>query len=108
MIKLKQLLNEGALNDTERGVADLYAYAGIKSKYDADDVKRYGQDVVDMAEKMGPKVKAYQNKLKSIVKDVDNSKEGQIIKQSCYESKAYGGGGYGYAASINDMANHRF
>lgn len=96
------------LNDVERGVADLYAYAGIRTEYDTDIVKRYGEDVVNTAVEMGVKIKRYQTELKSIIRDIDNSKEGRIMKQTCYESKLYGGGGYGYVPSIDDIANYRF
>jgi len=81
MIKLADLLNEAVkLTDIESDVAALYAWDGIKTNYGPNTIKDYGQDVVDMAIKLAPKVLAYQKKLKSIGKDIKSSKEAEILK----------------------------
>ena len=89
MIKLNDLLNEAVkLTDVESDVAALYAWDGIKTNYSPNIVKEYGQDVVDMAIKLAPKVLAYQKKLKSIGKDIKNSKEAEILKAMISSSKS--------------------
>jgi hypothetical protein len=89
MIKLKSLLNEVKLTDVESDVAALYAWDGIKTNYGPNSVKEYGQNIVDMAIKLAPKVLAYQKKLKSIGKDIKNSKEAEILKAMISFSKSH-------------------
>ena len=72
--------------------ADLYAYTGGKTSYDSDDVKRYGQETVDLAKKMGPKIEAYKRKLKTIVAELEKSPEMQMLMSIMDANTAYGGG----------------
>jgi len=74
--ELKNTLNEGAI---ENKIADLYAYSGIKTQYDAGMVKRYGQAAVDAAIAMAPKIIAFKKKLKDFAKEISTSPEGKML-----------------------------
>jgi hypothetical protein len=112
-MKLKDLLNEDKskqLNEAkiaklDNDVADLYAWAGIKTKYDKQSVDRYGQDVIDRAIKMAPKVLAYKKKLKQIEQDIKNSDEGKILIAIIGHGKAYGGSYFDQSSSVADLFN---
>jgi ABC-type Fe3+-citrate transport system substrate-binding protein len=72
-------------------VANLYAWAGIHSTYDEDDIKRFGQDIVDKAVEMSKKVKLYKKKIESMKKEIESSDEGQILLAVISHSRGYGG-----------------
>jgi hypothetical protein len=72
-------------------VGCLYAWAGIHSNYDADDIERFGQDVVDKAIEMSKKVTLYKKKIESIKKEIECSDEGQILLATISHSRGYGG-----------------
>jgi hypothetical protein len=72
-------------------VGHLYAWAGIHSNYDLDDVKRFGQDVVDKAIEMSNKVTMYTKKLESMKKAIESSDEGQILLARISHRRGYSG-----------------
>jgi hypothetical protein len=88
--ELKNTLNEA--NALESKVANLYAFAGIKTAYTDDLVERYGQKVVDLAIKMAPKILAYKSELEKIVKDIENSPEAKMLLQVAREINYLDGG----------------
>lgn len=87
-------VNEAKKADIENSVADLYAYAGIKTKYDERMVQRYGQEAVDKAIEMAPSIIAYEKKIKEMVKEVTKSPEGKMLMKVISNSKGYGGEHY--------------
>jgi hypothetical protein len=96
--QLRQLIKEeieGTLNEAsnlESKVADLYGYSGVKTQYDNDMVKRYGQKVIDLAVEMAPKILAYEAELKNIVKQMEASPEAKMLLRAMSEAQGYGGG----------------
>jgi hypothetical protein len=97
----KKLVNEASISKLEKSVADLYAWGGIKTKYDAQATKKYGQEVIDAAIKMAPKVLAYEKKIKQMAKDIQDSKEGQIlIAKNGYSNQLGGGRGNSSVADL--------
>lgn len=71
-MKLSKLINREVeakpLNEAIKGadILDLYAYAGIKTKYSDDVIERYGQKVVDEAIKNAPKYLAFAKEVKEM------------------------------------------
>lgn len=90
--EIKQALNEGS---KENKVADLYAYAGISTKYSNDTKERlvnhYGQDAVDLAIEMAPKILAFKKKLKDFAKEIKSSPEGKMLLNIAKQGKGYSG-----------------
>ena len=86
--ELKSSLSEGAI---ENKVADLYAYSGIKTTYSSDMIERYGKAAVDAAIAMAPKMIAYKQKLKDIVKEIGTTPEGKMLMNIAKQSKGYSG-----------------
>ena len=111
-MKLKDLLkkdnskklNEAKISKLDDKVADLYGWAGIKTKYDDDIIKRRGQNVVDRAIEMAPKVLAYRKKLKQISKDIQDSDEGKILIAMIGHARGYGGS-YNQSSNVGDLFN---
>jgi 23S rRNA A1618 N6-methylase RlmF len=101
LVEGKENLNEAKLSKLDDGVANLYAYSGIKTKYSDKNIERFGQDVVDKAIKMAPKLIAYKKKLKQIVKDVEGSDEAKILMAMIGHHRGYGGSSE--QASISDL-----
>jgi hypothetical protein len=97
-------LNEAQLSKLEQGVAELYAYTSIDPNYNYDEkiVRKFGQDVVDAALKMAPKVLAYKKKLKQMAKEIESSDEGKILLAMVSQSKGYGGS-HNTDSSIGDL-----
>ena len=60
-------------------IADLYAYRGIKSKYDDAAIESYGEDTVRMAEKLAPKILAFMEEMKEVKNKIENSPEGKML-----------------------------
>jgi len=87
-------LNEAKKADIENSVADLYAYAGVKTKYSNDMVERYGQEAVDTAIEMAPSITEYKKKLKEIAKEIGKSPEGKMLQKVVSAGKGYGGHHY--------------
>jgi hypothetical protein len=96
--QLKQIIKEeikDSLNkagNIESKVADLYGYAGVKTQYDDDMVKRYGQKVIDLAVEMAPKILAYEVELKNMIKQMEASPEAKMLLRAMSEARGYGGG----------------
>ena len=96
--EFKKLIREevkGALREEsnlESKVADLYAYAGVKTQYSDDLVKRYGQDTIDLAIQMAPKIKSAEAKMKALVKKLSQDPDVRILLLALGEANAYGGG----------------
>lgn len=87
----------------EDKVGDLYAWAGIKSKYDDKMIERYGENVVRKAEEMAPKVLEYRKKLQAIANEIKTSPEGRALLSMKFNAKRYGGD-YGAAEpSVRDL-----
>ena len=111
-MKLKDLLkkdnskklNEAKIAKLDNKVASLYAWAGIKTKYDDDSVKRFGQAVIDRAIEMAPKVSAYRKKLKQISKDIQDSDEGKILIAMIGHGRGYGGS-HNTSSNVGDLFN---
>ena len=109
-MKLKDLLkkdnskklNEAKIANLDNKVASLYAWAGIKTKYSDDSIKRFGQNVIDRATEMAPKVLAYQKKLKQISKDIQDSEEGKILIAMIGHNKGYAGS-YNTSSTVGDL-----
>lgn len=93
---------EEAKKSVEDQVGNLYAWAGIKTKYDDKMVQRYGEEVVRMAEEMAPKILEFKQKLQTIAQEIKNSPEGKILMAMKYHAKGYGGD-YGATSSIRDL-----
>jgi hypothetical protein len=89
------MLNESQLSKEEDEVARLYGGSGIKTKYNPIDLEP-GADpkIVSMAEKMAPKILAYQQKLKKMANDISKSKEAQILLRTISHRRGYGGSRY--------------
>jgi hypothetical protein len=91
-MKNKNVISE----DSDRlldNVGQLYAYTNIDPnyKYDAEIVRKFGQDTIDAALKMAPKVLAYENKLEQMAKEIESSDEGKILLARISHSRGYGG-----------------
>jgi hypothetical protein len=99
--EIKDSLNEAS--NLESKVADLYGYAGVKTQYDDDMVKRYGQKVIDLAVEMAPKILAYESELKNIVKQMEASPEAKMLLRAMSEARGYSGG-RSYV-SLGDLIN---
>ena len=87
-------LEEAELSDLDNSVAALYAYTKIDPNYDYDErlVKRFGgQDVIDRAIEIAPKVLAYKEKLKQIAAEIESSEEGKILLAMISHRKGHGG-----------------
>jgi len=91
MTTLKKVLKESQSGKLEDGVASLYAWAGIKTSYGEDHRKRFGDEVVDYAIKMAPRVLAYDKKLKQLKAKILNSAEAQILLATIEYHKGYAG-----------------
>jgi len=98
--ELKSTLNEGA---TEKKIADLYAYAGIRTNYDDRMVQRYGNSIVAKAIELAPKVLEFQKKLKAIAKEFKTTPEAQILFAMAQAKKGYAGDQT--PASMGDVFN---
>jgi predicted hydrocarbon binding protein len=61
-------------------IADLYAYRGIKSKYDDEAIERYGKNAVRMAEELAPRILAFMEEMKEVKNKIENSSEGKMLK----------------------------
>jgi len=96
--EFKKLIREeikGALKEEsnlESKVADLYAWAGVKTQYSDDLVKRYGQDTVDLATQMAPKIKSAEAKMKALINKLNQDPDVKILLLALGQSNAYGGG----------------
>jgi hypothetical protein len=86
--EIKQALNEGS---KENKVADLYAYAGINTKYSNDMIERYGQAAVDLAIEMAPEMIKFKKKLKDFAKEIKTSPEGKMLMNVAKAGRGYGG-----------------
>ena len=95
--QLKQIIKEeigNSLNEAsnlESKVADLYGYSGVKTQYSDDMVKRYGQNVIDLAVEMAPKILAYEAELKNMIKQMQASPEAKMLLRAMSEARGYGG-----------------
>lgn len=87
-------VNEAKKANVENSVADLYAYAGINTKYDERMVERYGQEAVDKAIEMAPSLLAYKKKIKEMAKEVSKSPEGKMLMKVVSNARGYGGEHY--------------
>jgi hypothetical protein len=105
-----QKMEERVINEAfkiaklDDSVASLYAWAGIKTKYDDDIIKRRGQKVVDRAVEMAPRVLEYQKELKQMKKDIEASEEGKILIAMIGHAKGYGGS-YNTSSFVGDLFN---
>jgi hypothetical protein len=87
--KISSIINENikqsqigeAKGDSKlNAIADLYAYRGIKSKYDDEAIERYGKNAVRMAEELAPTILAFMKEMKEVIKDkIKNSSEGKML-----------------------------
>jgi hypothetical protein len=93
--------------DIESRVAQIYAVKGVKTEYEPDPeiIKYLGEDAMELAKQMAPKIIAYQEKLKSIITSLENSPEGKILAKYAKEKAEQRGNSYGYVATIDNMAN---
>ena len=74
--EIKEAKGDSKLN----AIADLYAYRGIKSKYDDEAIERYGKNAVRMAEELAPTILAFMKEMKEVIKDkIKNSSEGKML-----------------------------
>jgi hypothetical protein len=96
--KIAGLMKESQLEETklsklDNAVANLYAYTNIDPNYDydAEIVRKFGQDTVDRALELAPQILAYKEKLKQIAKEIENSNEGKILLAMVAHSRGYGG-----------------
>ena len=62
-----------------------------KKKYGERTVERYGQDVVDRAIELAPKILAFKKKIKAFAKEIENSDEGQMLMAVMSSARGYGG-----------------
>ena len=105
-----QRMEERVINEAfkiaklDDNVASLYAWAGIKTKYDDDIIKRRGQKIVDRAVEMAPRVLEYQKELKQMKKDIEGSEEGKILIAMIGHAKGYGGS-YNTSSFVGDLFN---
>ena len=97
-------LNEAKLSSIDDKVANLYSWAGIKTKYDKDSQERFGPDVIKRAIEMAPKVIAFKKKLQKIEADIKNSDEGKILIAQVKHGRGYGGA-YNADSSVGDLFN---
>jgi hypothetical protein len=96
-------IKEAKLSKLDDGVANLYAWAGIKTEYSDDTIKRFGKNVVNRAIEMAPKILEYKKKLKQIVKDIEDSDESKILMAMIGHGRGYAGN-YGHSpANISDL-----
>lgn len=84
MQQIAGLLKESQIGEAEGDsklnvIADLYAYRGIKSKYDDAAIESYGEDTVRMAEKLAPKILAFMEEMKEVKNKIENSPEGKML-----------------------------
>ena len=84
MQQIAGLLKESQIGEAEGDsklnvIADLYAYRGIKSKYDDAAIESYGEDTVMMAEKLAPKILAFMEEMKEVKNKIKNSPEGKML-----------------------------
>jgi hypothetical protein len=95
--ELRQIIKEeikdslNGVDNLENKIASLYGYDSIKTQYDDDMIKRYGQNVIDMAVQMAPKILSYEAKLRTIVKEIENSPEAKMLLKVISNSRRYGG-----------------
>lgn len=85
---IKNTLTEGKLEDK---VADLYAYSGIKTKYEDKTVERYGQKTVDMAIQMAPEMIKFKKELTNTLKSMMKSPEGKMLIAIKLAGRGYSG-----------------
>ena len=99
--EVEKTLDEAS--DLKSRVADLYGYSGVRTQYDSDDVKRYGQKTIDLAVEMAPKILAYKAELKKMVKEMEKSPEAKMLLKTIEASRAYGGDSS--RATLGDLIN---
>lgn len=96
--ELKQLIREEAKivlreeSSLESKVADLYAYTGVKTQYSDDNIKRYGQEVIDLAIQMAPKIQKAEQTMKALVKKLKQDPDVKMLLLVQGASNSYGGG----------------
>jgi hypothetical protein len=77
---IESQIGEAKGDSKSNAIADLYAYRGIKSKYDNAAIKSYGEDTVRMAEELAPTILAFMKEMKEVIKDkIKNSSEGKML-----------------------------
>ena len=77
--EVKGALSEVYTGNLETRVIDLYANDGIRTQYDDSMIQKFGQDVVDKAVEMAPKLLAYETKLKGIIQQLEKSPEVEML-----------------------------
>ena len=85
MQQIAGLLKESQIGEAKgdsksNAIADLYAYRGIKSKYDNAAIKSYGEDTVRMAEELAPTILAFMKEMKEVKNKIENSSEGKMLR----------------------------
>jgi hypothetical protein len=98
--EIKKTINEGSIEDK---VADLYAYAGVRTSYDSKMIDKYGQATIQKAVEMAPKVLAYQAKLKAMANEIKTSPEGKMLLAMAKANQLYSGDSG--PVSIGDIFN---
>ena len=85
MQQIAGLLKESQIGEAEGDsklnvIADLYAYRGIKSKYDDAAIERYGKNTVRIAEELAPRILAFMEEMKEVKNKIKNSSEGKMLE----------------------------
>jgi len=101
LLKKDNTINEAKYSEKDSKLGHLYAREGIKTKYGKDVVEDYGQDIVDMAIKMAPKVLALKKKIETFVKDIKGTKEAQLLVHK--KSAEYGMSGSNEDAAFSNL-----
>jgi hypothetical protein len=85
-----QSLNENVNMDR---VADLFGYYGTNpANYNDKTVKRYGEDVVNVAKKLAPQIEKFEKTTASVLQKIKNDKMYPIYLEMINAEDGYGGG----------------
>lgn len=108
MQQIAGLLKESQIGEAKgdsklNAIADLYAYRGIKSKYDDVAVERYGKNTVKIAEELAPRILAFMEEMKEVKNKIKNSSEGKMLELIVKNQLQYDGARRG--ATMVDIFN---
>jgi hypothetical protein len=100
---IESQIGEAKGDSKSNAIADLYAYRGIKSKYDNAAIESYGEDTVRMAEELAPRILAFMEEMKEVKNKIENSSEGKMLKLIVKNQLQYDGARR--SASMADVFN---
>jgi hypothetical protein len=87
-------------------IANLFAYAGTDpSQYSEKTIQRYGEDNVNAAKEIAPKISAFENKVEQMLKQIQSDEMYPIYSRMILMSNEYSGGRTSMTSPLSDVVN---